>query len=143
GLMFSGSVRKRPVGKQKLQRLFAVARHMNIIGQVFSAQGVQSKLDIVPTIFHQQNINGAVGHELPPAIVAIVRSCSLRAPARVKWKVVPLSNSDSAQILAPCLWRMRWTVASPTPVPSKSSARCRRLNTPNNLSAYFMLKPTP
>src|SRR6266550_82724 len=38
---------------------------------------------------------------------------------------------------------MRCTVARPTPVPSKSSDLCRRWNTPNNLSAYFMLNPTP
>src|SRR2546426_3690014 len=38
---------------------------------------------------------------------------------------------------------MRRTVARPTPVPSNSAAECRRWNTPNSLSAYFMSKPAP
>ena len=35
------------------------------------------------------------------------------------------------------------TLARPMPVPSKSSVRCRRWNTPNSLPTYFMSKPTP
>jgi transcriptional regulator with XRE-family HTH domain len=57
--------------------------------------------------------------------------------------VAPWSTTASAQIVPPCLRMMRSTVAKPTPVPSNSSERWRRWKTPNNLSAYFMLKPTP
>jgi hypothetical protein len=42
-------------------------------------------------------------------------------------------------------WRstIRFTLARPMPVPSKSSAWCRRWNTPNSLPTYFIWKPTP
>src|SRR5580704_16230587 len=61
----------------------------------------------------------------------------------VKKNVAPFSTSASAQIVPPCRRTMRATVASPTPVPSNCSGRCSRWNTPNNLFAYFMFKPTP
>ena len=40
----------------------------------------------------------------------------------------------SAQILPPCLEMIRCTIASPMPVPSKSSAECKRWKTPKSLS---------
>src|SRR2546422_5597624 len=67
---------------------------------------------------------------------------SFGAP-NVKKKVAPLLSSASAQMRPPCLWIIRWTIARPTPAPSKSSGRCSRWKTPNSLSAYLGLKPTP
>src|SRR5712672_4596615 len=42
----------------------------------------------------------------------------------VKKNVAPCSSSASAQIRPPCLRIMRCTIASPTPVPSKSRVLC-------------------
>jgi len=60
-------------------------------------------------------------------------------------KVERRSLIDGAlgQMRPPCRVMMRRTVASPTPVPSNSAAECRRWNTPNSLSMYFMSKPAP
>src|SRR6185369_13267055 len=61
----------------------------------------------------------------------------------VKWKVAPWSGCAMAQILP--LWRRTILAASasPTPVPSKRSSRCRRSNMPKSLPACCMSKPTP
>src|SRR5688572_23749196 len=66
-----------------------------------------------------------------------------REEGRLKKKVAPLPTSASAHTRPPCRVIIRCTNASPTPVPSNSVILCRRWNTPNNLSAYSILNPTP
>jgi CheY-like chemotaxis protein len=63
--------------------------------------------------------------------------------ASVKKKAAPRPGSDSAQTSPPWRCTMRRTEASPTPVPGKSLALCRRWNRPNRRSATRMSKPAP
>src|SRR5690606_34393095 len=73
---------------------------------------------------------------------ASIPSEGLRPPS-VKKKVAPSSGAASAQTSPPCRRMMRWTIASPTPVPGKSVSAWSRWNTPNNLSAYCISNPAP
>ncbi len=64
-----------------------------------------------------QAVNGAFGDRC--SAMESYRCCSiLSSRGRVKEKQAPSSALLSAQTLPPCRWMMRWTSASPIPVPS-------------------------
>src|SRR5204862_431916 len=95
------------------------------------AQGAHHQLGVRGLVFDEEDLDLPRSRHGPSA------------PGRVKWNVAPRSGTLSAHTRPPCRCTMRCTRASPTPVPSNSSARCRRPNTWNSLSAYRMSNPTP
>lgn len=68
-----------------------------------------------------------------PAIYISYNRASLSGTGIAKWKVAPSPGRPSAQTRPPWRATIRFTIARPTPVPSNSSATCRRWNTPKSL----------
>ena len=95
---------------------------MGLVSLAF-LQRPKRQLDVVGIVLDEQNFGwprGDHGRPVPPS---------------VKKNVEPRSTAESAHTLPPCLSTMRFTIARPTPVPSKSSARCMRWKTPNSFWA--------
>src|ERR1700678_729614 len=140
--MIEASFGKSATAEKKVQSFFAVPDDKYAVGQSLLSQRIQGKINVVLAVFNQEYVLNCV-HSEPPAAAAVFsgRECS-PAPS-VKKKVAPRSGSASTQTRPPCFLMMRSTGAKPLPLPLNSSATCSRWNTPNNLSEYFMSKPTP
>src|SRR5215813_1677855 len=100
-----------PRAEQTFQRLFAVPHHVNLVRQMMFPECPQGDLDVFRVVLNQQNFHVSV-HD--------------KAFRREKKNVAPPSTLPSAQARPPCRRTIRWTMANPTPVPSKSSFKCRR-----------------
>src|SRR5262249_9166663 len=116
---------------QVLERLLAVARDDDLVGQVVLGEGRQRQLDVFRVVLDEQD----APH--------FRHSFSFRGRGSEKENVAPESTAPSAQVRPPCFWMILRTLASPMPVPSKSSAPWSRWKTPKSLPAYFPSKPTP
>src|ERR1700684_3618780 len=140
--MIETSSGKSAATEKKVQRFFAVPDHKYAVSQSLLSQCIKGEIYIVLAIFNQEYVLNCV-HSEPPAAAAAFSGTACSPAPSVKKKVAPRSSSASTQTRPPCFLMIRSTVAKPIPLPSNSSAKCRRWNTPNNLSEYFMSKPTP
>src|SRR6185437_8188602 len=117
----------RAGAEQIVERLGPVAQHPDRVGEIAFAQRADRQLDVVGIVLDQHDFDRIHGAR----------------PDRVKENVAPRPGAASTQISPPWRWTMRCAMARPTPLPSKSSARCRRWNTPNSFPAKAMSKPAP
>src|SRR6202167_513256 len=140
--MIETSSGKSAATEKKVQRFFAVPDHKYAVSQSLLSQRIKGKINVVLAIFNQEYVLNCV-HSEPPAAAAAFSGTACSPAPSVKKKVAPRSSSASTQTRPPCFLMIRSTVAKPIPLPSNSSATCKRWNTPNNLSEYSMSKPTP
>src|SRR6185436_13853485 len=115
--------RMRPITEEELQGLGAVMAHKHLIREIPLLECPEGQLRVTRIVFDEQDLD-----------FVRLRHAS-DAPRSVKKNVAPASSWPSAHTRPPWRCTTRWTIARPTPVPSNSSARCRRWNTPNSFPA--------
>src|SRR6267378_658101 len=121
----------RSVPEKEVKSFRTIAAHEHLVGEVALLERPQRQLRVARIVFDQQDLD-----------FLRVRHAS-DAPGSVKKNVAPASRWPSAHTRPPWRNTIRWTIARPTPVPSNSSARWRRWNTPNSLPAYRWSNPAP
>src|ERR1017187_5236680 len=111
-----------PFSEEKLEGLGSVADDMNVVRDVGLLQRAQGQLGVVGVVLDEQDVAVSRStHEEPPG------------RGRLNEKVAPSPTLPSAHTSPPCRWTMRWTSASPTPVPSNSWLEWSRWKTPKSL----------
>src|SRR5262245_61900437 len=119
-----------------LQRFFSVSACHDRVCDPVPLQRLEREIQIHRIVFDQQNRTYRGVHD--------AFSCRRSARRGNSTKnVAPAAGADSPQILPPILSSTFFTIASPAPVPSKSSCRTSRSNSPKIRSWYFISKPIP
>src|SRR5262245_59884369 len=119
-----------------LQRFFTVSACHDRIGDAVPLERLQREIEIHRIVFDQQNRTYRGVHGTLSCRTNAGRGNSTK-------KVAPAAGTDSPQILPPILSSTFLTIASPAPVPSKSSCRTSRSNRPKMRSWYFISNPIP
>jgi hypothetical protein len=55
--MIEGPVGMGSATEEEFQRLFSIARHVDVVGEILLTQSVQRQLDVIGIVFHQQNFD--------------------------------------------------------------------------------------
>src|SRR5882762_5968721 len=108
----------RPAAEEKVESFLAVTGDVHPVWNSAAAQSDHRQLHIGGVVFDVQDLDFFVCHGSPMTTDLVPFAEPWQPAAKVKKKVAPLSTSGSAHMRPPCLRTMRWTVASPTPVPS-------------------------
>src|SRR5204863_8899099 len=107
-----------PSREEEVEGLGAVAGDLNAVRQVPFLERAERQLHVVLVVLDQQDLHVVDVHRVSSPV------------GRARKKVAPSPSFASTQTRPPCRSTTRLTIASPTPVPSNSSCRWRRWNTP-------------
>ena len=118
------------VAHEPLQQAVFVGDDIEHGARVGGAQTPANQLGVEGGVFDQHDAQRREPKVGPVAAVAHAGCARI-----VKPKVAPTPGSPCARTVPPWRSTMRRTLARPMPVPSNSSLRCRRWNTPNSRSA--------
>src|SRR5262249_17498142 len=116
--------------EQEIDCFDAVARHHDLMADVVLAQRTQGQRLVIRIVFDKEN-HSATRLTAPSSLGSVNENGA------------PLPSAADAQTRPPWRVMMRWTMASPIPVPGNSLTACRRWKGPNSLPLYFMSKPAP